>query len=213
MSQGTKIRYLPALDGLRAFAVAGVICYHGSLSWAGGGFLGVDAFFVLSGFLITTLLLREWRSSTHGTEWNAVGRIDLKGFWTRRARRLLPALLLVLAAVAIYAVLVAAPDELHTIRGDGIASLFYVANWRFIFNGQSYFAQFGAPSPLKHFWSLAIEEQFYLLWPLIVYGILRWRNGSVRALATLAAVVATASAVLMFVLYTPGQDPSRVYYG
>jgi peptidoglycan/LPS O-acetylase OafA/YrhL len=213
MSQGTKYRYLPALDGLRAFAVAGVIAYHGALTWAGGGFLGVDAFFVLSGFLITTLLLREWQSSSSGSEWNPVGRIDLKGFWTRRARRLLPALLLVLGAVALYAVFVAAPSELRTIRGDGIASLFYVANWHFIFSGQSYFAQFGAPSPLKHFWSLAIEEQFYLLWPLIVLGILRWRRGSIRSLAVFAAIVAAGSAVLMYVLYTPGQDPSRVYYG
>ena len=209
----TKIRYLPALDGLRALAVAGVICYHGGLAWAGGGFLGVDAFFVLSGYLITTLLLREWYSSSTGTERNPVGRIDLKAFWGRRARRLLPAMLLVLGAVAVYAVIIAAPDELRTIRADGISSLFYVANWRFIFSGQSYFAQFGAPSPLKHFWSLAIEEQFYLLWPLLVFGILRWRRGSLRALATFAAALAAGSAVLMYVLYQPGQDPSRVYYG
>ena len=212
MSQ-TKIRYLPALDGLRALAVAGVICYHGGLAWAGGGFLGVDAFFVLSGYLITTLLLTEWRSSSIGTEWNATGRIDLKAFWARRARRLLPALLLVLGAVAVYAVLVAAPGELRTIRADGIASLFYIANWRFIWSGASYFAQFGAPSPLRHFWSLAIEEQFYLLWPLIVFGILRWRRGSIRALAGFATVAAIGSAVLMWTMYVPGQDPSRVYYG
>src|SRR5581483_5275652 len=212
-SQGTSIRYLPALDGLRALAVAGVICYHGSLAWAGGGFLGVDAFFVLSGYLITTLLLREWQSSSTGTEWSPTGRIDLKAFWTRRARRLLPALLLVLGSVALYAVFVAAPSELRSIRGDGIASLFYVSNWRFIFSGQSYFAQSGAPSPLRHFWSLAIEEQFYLLWPLIVYGILRWRRGSVRSLALFAGVAAAGSAVLMYALYTPGLDPSRVYYG
>jgi peptidoglycan/LPS O-acetylase OafA/YrhL len=212
MSQ-TKIRYLPALDGLRALAVVGVICYHGGLAWAGGGFLGVDAFFVLSGYLITTLLLTEWRSSSVGTEWNATGRIDLKAFWARRARRLLPALLLVLGAVAVYAVLVAAPGELRTIRADGIASLFYIANWRFIWSGASYFAQFGAPSPLRHFWSLAIEEQFYLLWPLIVFGILRWRRGSIRALAGFATVAAIGSAVLMWTMYVPGQDPSRVYYG
>ncbi len=208
-----RLRYLPALDGLRALAVAGVICYHGGLTWAAGGFLGVDAFFVLSGFLITTLLLTEWRSSMRGTEWSPIGHIDLKAFWARRARRLLPALLLVLSAVALYAAVVAAPEELRTIRGDGIASLLYVANWRFIFSGQSYFAQFGAPSPLRHFWSLAIEEQFYLLWPLIVFGFLRWRRGSVRALATFSVIAATASAVLMVLLYEPGQDPSRVYYG
>jgi peptidoglycan/LPS O-acetylase OafA/YrhL len=200
----SRLSYLPALDGVRALAVLAVLCYHGGRSWAAGGFLGVDAFFVLSGFLITSLLLSEW---------GATGEIDLKAFWTRRARRLLPALFLVLGAVAVYAAVVAAPTELERIRGDGLASLFYVANWRFVVTSQSYFAQFDVPSPLRHFWSLAIEEQFYLVWPLIVVAFLRWRRGAVGALACCTAVGAVASAVAMAAWYVPGQDPSRVYYG
>ena len=161
---GERIRYLPALDGLRAFAVLAVLGYHGGLGWLSGGFLGVDAFFVLSGFLITTLLLSEWGHRN---------RIALSAFWARRARRLLPALFLMLLGVALYAAFAAAPNELATIRGDALSSLLYVANWHFIFSHQSYFAQFTTPSPLRHMWSLAIEEQFYLVWPLIVYGVLR----------------------------------------
>jgi peptidoglycan/LPS O-acetylase OafA/YrhL len=199
-----RLRHLPALDGLRAFAVAGVLCYHGSLDWAQGGFLGVDMFFVLSGFLITTLLLRE-RQDTGGI---AVG-----AFWLRRARRLLPALALLIVIVVAYAMFLAAPQELRTIRSDALASIGYVANWRFIFSGGSYFAQFQAPSPLRHVWSLAIEEQFYLIWPLIVMAVLYVRNGSTRALAVVASAMLVGSAVLMTVMYQPGRDPSRVYYG
>jgi len=199
-----RLRYLPALDGLRAFAVAGVLCYHGGLAWAQGGFLGVDLFFVLSGFLITTLLLRE-----HADR----GAIALGAFWIRRARRLLPALGLLIVLVILYALFVAAPEELRTIRGDALATLGYVANWRFIAADDSYFALFQAPSPLRHVWSLAIEEQFYLLWPLIVYGVLRLRNGSVRALAAVSSIMLVGSVALMAVLYEPGSDPSRVYYG
>ncbi len=199
-----RLRYLPALDGLRAFAVIGVLCYHGGLDWAQGGFLGVDLFFVLSGFLITTLLLRE-REDTGG--------IALGSFWLRRARRLLPALLLLLALVVIYALVFAAPDELRTIRGDALASLGYVANWRFIVTDGSYFAQFQAPSPLRHVWSLAIEEQFYLIWPLIVFAVLRVRDGSTRALAVMSSAMLVGSVALMAMLYEPGRDPSRVYYG
>jgi peptidoglycan/LPS O-acetylase OafA/YrhL len=219
-----RLRYLPALDGLRAFAVIGVLCYHGGLDWAQGGFLGVDLFFVLSGFLITTLLLRE-REHTGG--------IALGPFWLRRARRLLPALLLLLVLVVTYALVFAAPEELRTIRGDALASLGYVANWRFIFTDGSYFAQFQAPSPLRHVWSLAIEEQFYLLWPLIVVGVLkltsmkrdgaiRWTadtpaapsaNRSLRVLTCVTGAMLAGSVALMALMYEPGRDPSRVYYG
>ena len=201
---GGRFRYIPALDGLRAFAVLAVICYHGGMSWALGGFLGVDAFFVLSGFLITSLLLAEWRE-TDG--------IALAAFWIRRAKRLLPALFLVLGGVAIYASFAASPLELGRIRSDGLASLTYVTNWRFVFSGQSYFDQFGVPSPLRHMWSLAIEEQFYLVWPLIVYGVLRWRRGSVRALAIVSGAIGLGSIALMVALYNPDTDPSRVYFG
>ncbi|MSO78574.1 MAG: acyltransferase [Acidimicrobiia bacterium] len=199
-----RLRYLPALDGLRALAVGGVILYHGGIAWAPGGFLGVDLFFVLSGYLITTLLLGEWRTD---------GSINLPAFWARRARRLLPALLLVLAAVALYAALIARPDELSKIRGDSFATLGYVANWHFIFGGDSYFAQFAAPSPLKHMWSLAIEEQFYLLWPLLVLGLLRLRQGANRVFPMVTGGLLVMSVTAMFVLHQPGHDPSRVYYG
>lgn len=198
------MRYLPALDGIRALAVLAVLAYHGGQTWAAGGYLGVDAFFVLSGFLITSLLLAERRQT---------GAIDLQAFWMRRARRLLPALFLVLGAVAVYAALAAAPTELERIRLDGLGSLFYVANWRFVFSHQSYFEQFAAPSPLRHMWSLAIEEQFYLVWPLLVFGLLRWGNGKMRKLALAAGSLALLSLGLMAILHSPGQDPSRVYFG
>jgi peptidoglycan/LPS O-acetylase OafA/YrhL len=195
---------MPALDGIRAFAVVAVLLYHAGVSWMSGGFLGVDAFFVLSGFLITALLV---------TEWSGTGAVALLAFWARRARRLLPALFLVLGAVALYAALYAQPGDLHRIRMDALASLGYVANWRFVFSGQGYFDQFAAPSPLRHMWSLAIEEQFYLVWPLVLLGLLRVLRGRLRIVAIAVAALAAASAALMVVLYDPGHDPSRVYYG
>ncbi len=180
-----------------------MLFYHAGQSWAVGGFLGVDTFFVLSGFLITTLLVTEWSNRS---------TINLLAFWARRAKRLLPALLLVMVGIVVYAGVFAAPGELSRIRGDSYASLGYVANWRFIFSGQSYFDQFSQPSPLRHMWSLAIEEQFYLVWPLIVGGLLWWRR-SLRVLLAACVVMIAASATLMAVLYQPGHDPSRVYYG
>ena len=199
-----RLAYMPALDGIRALAVAAVLLYHGEVSWAQGGYLGVDAFFVLSGFLITSLLLAEWRGE---------GRIALSAFWARRARRLLPALFLVLAGVAVYGAVVAAPVELDQLRRDGLSALGYVANWGQIFSHQSYFQSFAAPSPLRHTWSLAIEEQFYLVWPLLVAGVLRWRRGSFRSLTMITGALLVASATWMVLLYTPGADPTRVYYG
>jgi peptidoglycan/LPS O-acetylase OafA/YrhL/lysophospholipase L1-like esterase len=203
-ARDTGLPYMPALDGLRAVAVVAVLLYHGGVDWARGGYFGVDAFFVLSGFLITGLLLAEWRGARH---------IDLRAFWTRRARRLLPAVLLVLAAIAVYATAIAQPVELGSLRRDAFATLGYVANWNQIFSDQSYFAQYAAPSPLRHVWSLAIEEQFYLVWPLVVLLVLRIGHGSRRHLFVVCAVLATASVVLMAILYEPGTDPSRVYYG
>jgi peptidoglycan/LPS O-acetylase OafA/YrhL len=201
-SHSTGFAYRPALDGLRALAVLAVIAYHDNYSWARGGFLGVDTFFVLSGFLITTLLVLEYRRRS---------TIRLGAFWARRARRLLPALLLVLAFVAVYTHAVALPWDRENIRGDGLASLFYVANWRFIFAGQGYFELFSAASPLRHMWSLAIEEQYYLVWPLVVLACLRLGRGSVRMLTVVSIVGAAASVAAMRVRFVPS-DPSPAYY-
>jgi peptidoglycan/LPS O-acetylase OafA/YrhL len=194
--------YRPALDGLRAVAVLAVIAYHDNYSWAKGGFLGVDMFFVLSGFLITTLLVVEFRRSS---------AIALGAFWSRRARRLLPALLLVLAFVALYTHLAVLPWERNGVRADMFASLFYVANWRFIFDQQGYFQLFSATSPLRHMWSLAIEEQYYLVWPIVVLACLRLGRGSARVLGWVCVVGAAASIVSMQMRFHPG-DPSGAYY-
>ena len=200
-SESHGLAYHPALDGLRAIAVLAVIVYHDNYSWLPGGFLGVDVFFVLSGFLITTLLVLEYRRRS---------TIHLGGFWSRRARRLLPALLLVLCFVAAYTRLIE-PWERTAIRNDGWASLFYVANWRFIFDGQSYFQLFSAASPLRHMWSLAIEEQYYLVWPLVVFLCLRARRGSLRLLAAVAGAGAALSVVAMHWRFTPA-NPNDAYY-
>ena len=198
-----RIPHEPALDGVRALAVVAVLLYHGHVSWMRGGYLGVDAFFVLSGYLITTLLL---------TEWHERGALDLKAFWARRCRRLLPALLVVVTAVSAYAVVLAARDELNSLRADALASLGYVANWRAIAVGSDYGDLFSAPSPLQHTWSLGIEEQWYLLWPLALLGLL-WAARRFSAVPLMAVgAMAVASTALMAVLYDPG-NLGRAYYG
>jgi len=205
--QHQGLGYVPALDGLRGAAVAGVVAHH--LGYLEGGFLGVDLFFVLSGFLITSLVLAEW-SRTDG--------IDLGHFWLRRGRRLLPALFVVLVAVAFYAAFTATGLELPRIRKDGLATLLYVQNWHEIAAGTNYWDQYAAPSPLRHMWSLAIEEQFYLLWPLVLMVVLtRGRRTNQRRrvgrLLALCAGLGVASAVAMMVQHHPGEDVNRVYYG
>ena len=207
---GVRGRHLPALDGVRALAIAGVVAYHLGAGWARGGYLGVDLFFVLSGFLITSLLFEEQL---------ATRRIALGQFWLRRARRLLPGLLLLLLALALAAAtgaLVAGTD-MAGLRGDALSTLAYVANWHQLLAGQSYFAQFTSPSPLQHTWSLAIEEQFYLLWPLALVA-LSWRSlragRSARApMLTLALGGALASATWMGWLAAHGASLDRLYYG
>ncbi len=180
------LRRFAALDGIRAFAVMAVIFFHVGVSWVGGGLLGVDVFFVLSGFLITTLLCRELsRTST----------IRLGRFWAQRARRLLPALFVLVLGVAAYAYAFRNTIDVTGVRNDAIATLAYVANWHFIVSDQGYFAQAAAPSPLLHTWSLAVEEQYYLIWPLIALFVLR-RWGMAK-LAVTAGIGAVASAVLM----------------
>lgn len=205
------IPHQPALDGLRGAAVMAVVLYHGEFAIAGrqvalGGFLGVDAFFVLSGYLITSLLLAEWRSR---------GTIRIGEFWSRRARRLLPAMFAGLGLVCVYAAFFAKPDNLNQIRWDGISTLFYWSNWRFVAVGQSYFDQFQFKSPLYHMWSLAIEEQWYLVWPLVVLAVLRWRR-SIRAVFWTTFALGAISVFWMaykFSQLAPGGDPSRVYFG
>ena len=203
MSRTRRWAYQPPLDGLRALAVAAVFAYHLDLGWAAGGFLGVDTFFVLSGFLITSLLLNEYARDK---------AVSFTSFWARRARRLLPALFVVLIAVAAYAAFIADPSTLDDLRSDMFATLFYGANWRFINSGQSYFALFSEASPLRHAWSLAIEEQFYLVWPLIVFGCLRLAKGSRRLLAGVCIAGTVASALWMAWLYDSA-NLSRAYYG
>ncbi|HEY6319362.1 MAG TPA: acyltransferase family protein [Acidimicrobiia bacterium] len=198
-----RLPYQPALDGLRALAVGAVIAYHLNVGWSPGGFLGVDMFFVLSGFLITSLLLAEWGKS---------GKIRFGAFWAGRARRLLPALLLMLAAVTAYAAATLPADQLGQLRGDALSTLFYGANWRFIAVGQSYFALFSTASPLRHMWSLAIEEQFYLVWPLVVFACLRLARGRRWLLGAVCAVGMVASALTMAAVYT-SSNPSRAFYG
>jgi peptidoglycan/LPS O-acetylase OafA/YrhL/lysophospholipase L1-like esterase len=198
-------RYIPGLDGLRAVAVLAVIAYHLQLPFAQGGLLGVGVFFTLSGYLITDLLLGQHAVS---------GRLKLAEFWLRRARRLLPALFVMLAVVAVW---VATLDraQLPGLRPAMAAAAGYVSNWWLIAQHSSYFARFGPPSALGHLWSLAVEEQFYLIWPwLLLLGLRLARGGGRRywlAAATLA--LAAASAIEMALLYHPGYDPTRVYDG
>jgi peptidoglycan/LPS O-acetylase OafA/YrhL len=196
--------YMPGLDGLRALAVFAVIAYHLNLPWAPGGLLGVDLFFVLSGYLITNVLL---------TQWNRLGTIDLKDFWLRRAKRLLPALFVMLAGTLFWAAL-AAPERMAALRQEVLAGVFYSSNWYLIFHEVSYFERFGPPSPLGHLWSLAVEEQFYLLWPLLLgLGLRRLPRPRRSWLVGGTILIALASVVAMALLYQPGHDPNRVYYG
>jgi peptidoglycan/LPS O-acetylase OafA/YrhL len=202
-------RYLPGLDGLRALAVLAVVAYHLGLGWAPGGLLGVGVFFTLSGYLITDLLLGQFQRS---------GSLELVDFWMRRARRLLPALLVMLIVVVAW-VAIWDRSQLDALRGMVASAALYVSNWWLIFQHTSYFARFGPPSPLGHLWSLAVEEQFYLIWPWLLFLALRYtrarRNtsGEYFGLATLSLVLAAASALGMAMLYQPGYDPTRVYDG
>ena len=191
---------LTGLDGLRAIAVLAVLAYHAGFDLAQGGFLGVEVFFVISGYLITALLLAEHRRA---------GRIDPVRFWLRRARRLLPALFCLLA-VTLAVAIVAVPGEIARLRPDALAALAYVTNWHLIVGDQSYFETVGRPSLFMHLWSLAIEEQFYLAWPLVLSVLL---VAGRRAGLALTVAGAVGSAVWMAVLFQPGTDPSRVYYG
>ncbi|GAA2590522.1 acyltransferase family protein [Streptomyces tubercidicus] len=194
--------YAPGLDGLRALAVTAVVIYHVNPEWLPGGFLGVDVFFGLSGYLITDLLLAERRRR---------GRIDLRGFWLRRARRLLPALAAVLLT-ATAAATVFRPDRLASAADSLLSGATFTNNWWQIATDASYFASFGPPPLFQHLWTLSVEEQFYLLWPPVLLALLRFvPRRSIRAALLLASAVASMTA--MALLYEPGVDPSRVYFG
>jgi peptidoglycan/LPS O-acetylase OafA/YrhL len=202
-------RKLPALDGVRALAVALVLADHGGLVGVSGGFVGVDVFFVLSGFLITSLLLAEHRTS---------GGLDLAAFWARRARRLLPALVVMVMTTWLVRGLFA-PDAVTGLRTDALAALLWVANWRFAVQGTDYFTLGQNASPLQHTWSLGVEEQFYLLWPLLISALIAVaarRGGGNRTTARLVAVVAAGGALASAcwtIVLSGHASASRVYFG
>ena len=189
----SRVPYLPGLDGLRAIAVIGVIIYHAHHDWLPGGFLGVEVFFVISGYLITLLLMGE-RERT--------GHVDLRQFWARRFRRLLPALYVMMAFVAVY---IAAfyPAAREQTRGDFLAGILYVSNWYEIFVGQGYGAS-EAFAPLRHLWSLAVEEQFYLVWPLVMVAILRRPRSRLPEVGLKLIGVSAFIAIMVAVFYVPG---------
>lgn len=200
-SKGNR-RYIAGLDGLRALAVVAVIIYHLNPDWLPGGFLGVGMFFVLSGYLVTDLLIAR-RIQT--------GSFCLKDFWLSRMRRLLPAILIMLITIVAWLTLTD-PSRLISLRGDVISTILYANNWWLIFHQVSYFDHFGPPSPFVHLWSLAVEGQFYLVWPLLLAAAIQFKFRRIHLLGVLTIGIA-ASALLMGVLYEPGTDPSRVYYG
>jgi peptidoglycan/LPS O-acetylase OafA/YrhL len=200
-SRESRLPYMPGIDALRAIAVLAVFFYHVGAEWIPGGFLGVDVFFVISGYLITALLLGEFRRAGH---------IDVVAFWLRRARRLLPAVAVMIAVTLIFAALLT-PGDLDRLRGDALASLLYVNNWHLVFTHQSYFQEFGRPSLLRNLWSLSVEEQFYLLWPLL-FAAGMTLFGRKRLLVGALAGVAL-SALLMALLFDPGGSTNRVFYG
>ena len=199
--------YFPALDGIRAIAVAAVVAYHLQVPGLGGGLLGVSVFFTLSGYLITSLLLRE--VAQHG-------RVDLAAFWVRRARRLLPALSFMLAVVALTTA-IARPEKLVATLREALCALLYVANWTTIASGDDYFQRFTGPGPLDHLWSLAIEEQFYLAWPLVVFALLGLGARTQRGRWPLALVTVLLAAVSTWVIvhvYDPNAaNNTRAYEG
>ncbi|MHC0038471.1 acyltransferase family protein [Pseudoneobacillus sp. C159] len=202
MANTKSFGYIPGLDGIRALAVLAVIAYHLNLPFAQGGFLGVTVFFVLSGFLITSLLIWEWEHTA---------TINLKQFWIRRAKRLLPAMILLLIILNVFIPFFRL-ELVANLRQDSIAAFFYYSNWYYIFQDIPYFEAFGITSLLTHFWSLAIEEQFYIFWAPLTLLLLKWIRNR-KAIFTLLLFGAALSATAMTLIYEPDLDPSRVYYG
>jgi peptidoglycan/LPS O-acetylase OafA/YrhL len=196
------LAHAPGLDGVRALAVLAVLGYHATDGLLPGGFIGVDVFFVLSGFLITNLLMFEGQRTR---------TISLRRFYLRRARRLLPALYTLLVVVAI-TILGFFPQYAAALRGDLAAAFGYVTNWYLIAQNSSYFGATAIPPVLNHLWSLAVEEQFYLIWPVVLLALGRL-DVTRRTVVWLTAAAVLASALTMAVLYDPWGDPSRVYFG
>lgn len=197
-----KRKYIKEIDGLRALAVIMVLAYHLKMPFAKSGLLGVTVFFVISGYLITGILINEIEES---------GGVDLKNFWLRRIRRLLPAVLS-MAVVMIFVSAVVNRVVFTKGCNDLLSAVFGYNNWWQIFRKVSYFENAGAPSPFTHCWSLAIETQFYLIYPILLILLSKARNRG-KVFAAVTAVLAMISVVLMGVLYSPDGDPSRVYYG
>ena len=197
MNRQQSLRYLPGLDGLRAVAVIAVILYHANKNWVSGGFLGVEVFFVISGYLITMLLINESQEN---------GKIDFRAFWIRRARRLLPALWTLLVGVTTYCALFER-DTLGSLRGDVVAAVVYGFNWFQIWVGTSYFSAFGFV-PLRHLWSLAVEEQFYLVWPVLIAVVLKLFGRRPLLLGTLFFTASIAVSIYVARTFEPGASGS-----
>ena len=197
MNREQSLRYLPGLDGLRAVAVIAVILYHANKNWLSGGFLGVEVFFVISGYLITMLLINESQEN---------GKINFRAFWMRRARRLLPALWTLLIGVTTYCALFER-DTLGNLRGDVVAAFVYGFNWFQIWVGTSYFSAFGFV-PLRHLWSLAVEEQFYLVWPVLIAVVLKVFGRRPLLLGTLFFAASIAVSIYVAKTFEPGANGS-----
>ena len=198
-----RLRHRPALDGLRGFAVGACLLYQTFTSVLTGAWIGVDMFLVLSGFFIAAMLLREQR------KW---GSIDYLEFLRRRARRLLPTQLFMLGVVVVLSFFWVVPGRRLSVAWDVVASAFQFVNWRFILSDQSYFANLSLPTPVRHMWSLNVQEQFYVVFPFVIailFAITRKRWVRIALLLGLAGLSVTRMAML----YVPGTDPSRVYYG
>jgi peptidoglycan/LPS O-acetylase OafA/YrhL len=200
-----RSRFRPDIEGLRAVAVGLVLVYHAGVRQLPGGFIGVDIFFVISGFLITGLLLREVEST---------GRLSLSGFYARRAKRLLPATALVLVAAAVVTWLWLPQTQRAILGGDVVAAAFYVVNWRLADRSVDYLAEGVVPSPVQHFWSLAVEEQFYVVWPLVILLVLvlarRYRVPLRAALAVGIAAIGVPS--LAYSIWKTGADPAPAFF-
>lgn len=201
-SKPGKARYLEGLDGLRAIAVIAIITYHLNPGWLPGGFLGVDTFFVISGYLITSLLLHEYYSK---------GTIDFKNFWIRRFKRLIPAVFFMVSVVITYTLFFEA-EIIQRVKEDAWAALFYVSNWWYIFQDVSYFEKSSESQPLLHLWSLAIEEQFYIIWPVVLL-LLLVKVRKLKNIFGITFVFSFISLIIMVLLAEPMQDNSRVYFG